>query len=337
MIARAWRLARVAALGALCTLGMGSAWQAGTYATQIAPPATPVPRYVDRARLMRDVTTLAAPAFEGRRTGSPGGFKARQWLVDQFTAIRLMPGGTAGYLQPFTFTQRRVRAGLPGGQPFSTEYAAANVIGRVAGADRDARLLVVTAHYDHLGVRDGRIYHGADDNASGVAALLASARHFAAQGPRHPIVFAALDAEELGLRGARALLEADLLSRGDIALNVNLDMVSRSDRNEIFAAGTYHHPWLKPVLDEVQARAAVTIRFGHDQPESLAPGVDDWTLESDHGAFHQAGISFVYFGVEDHPDYHRPTDTADKIDVRFFGDTVDMIIEAIRTFDRRID
>jgi Zn-dependent M28 family amino/carboxypeptidase len=80
----------------------------------------------------------------------------------------------------------------------------------------------------------------------------------------------------------------------------------------------------------------VTIRFGHDRPRAES-GVEDWTRSSDHGPFHDAGIPFVYFGVEDHPDYHRPTDTADRIDPRFFGDVADMIVEAVRTFDARLD
>jgi Zn-dependent M28 family amino/carboxypeptidase len=121
-----------------------------------------------------------------------------------------------------------------------------------------------------------------------------------------------------------------------VALNVNLDMVSRSERNEIYAAGTYHAPWQTPILLDVQRRASVRILFGHDRPGSAGRGLEDWTRSSDHWAFHEAGIPFVYFGVEDHPDYHKPTDTADRIDPRFFGDTADMIVEAMRTFDRSL-
>lgn len=294
-------------------------------------------RHVDRAQLMRDVEALAAPAFEGRRTGTAGALKARQWLVEQFRAIDLSAGGTQEYLQPFTFSTRDTRAVLPGGRPFRTDYAAANVIGRIPGREMRARILVVTAHYDHLGIRDGVLYPGADDNASGVAVLLAAARHFARNQPRHPMVFAALDAEELGLHGARALIDPPLLllPRSGIAMSINLDMVSRNERNEIYAAGTSYAPWLKPLLEEVQARASVHILFGHDRPLDRS-GLEDWTRSSDHGPFHDAGIPFVYFGVEDHPDYHKATDTAGRIDVRFFGDVADMVIEAMRTFDLRV-
>ena len=184
--------------------------------------------------------------------------------------------------------------------------------------------------------RDGVLYPGADDNASGVAVLLAAARHITQNPPRHTTIFAALDAEELGLRGARALLDSALVSPSTVGVHVNLDMVGRSDRNEIYAAGTSHTPWLRPVLEDVQTRAAVRILFGHDQP--LGPsGLEDWTHTSDHGPFHDAGIPFVYFGVEDHRDYHAASDTPDRIDQRFFGDVADMILEALHTLDARLE
>ncbi len=277
-------------------------------------------RYVDRAELMRDLAVLASPDFEGRRTGTPGSLKARQWIVEQFRSIGLTPAGTAEYLQPFRFR----------------DSAGANVLGRRAGREPRARLIVVTAHYDHLGVRNGVVYPGADDNASGVAALLAAARYVAANAPRHPLLFAALDGEELGQRGARALLDAGLIDRRGVAMAINLDMVSRSERRELYAAGTSFAPWLIPILQDVQTQAAVTILYGHDRPSPPAP-LEDWTHQSDHGPFHDAGIAWVYFGVEDHPDYHQPTDTSGRVDAGFFGDTADAIVEALRAIDDRVD
>ena len=323
-----WRGAGVLAAGAIALASLP--------ATRAQTPADgPFARHVDRVQLMRDLATLASPAFEGRRTGTPGGLRARQWLVEQFERAGLAPAGTTRFVQPFTFTARPSRGAGSGDAP-PGGYEAANVVGRVPGRDPRAPAIVVTAHYDHFGIRGGVLYPGADDNASGVAALLAAARHVARTPPRHPVIVAALDAEELGLRGARALVGSDLLPRGRIALNVNLDMVSRTTANEIYAAGTSYAPWQAPILRDVQRRASVRIRFGHDRPPGTAGGLDDWTRLSDHGAFHEAGIPFVYFGVEDHPDYHKPTDTVDRVDARFFGDVADMIVEALRTFDARL-
>lgn len=269
---------------------------------------------------MKDLRALADPALEGRGTGAPGGLKARAWLEAQFAAIGLTPAGSSGFRQPFRTASRD----------------AANVIGRVAGTTRGARAIVVSAHYDHLGVREGTIYPGADDNASGIAVLLAVARQLHATAPRHPVLCLAFDAEEAGLRGAEALVGSSLLPASTVALNVNLDMVSRNDANEIFAAGTYQTPWLKPILDDVQRRSAVKILFGHDRPGAKRAGDKDWTSDSDHGVFHKAGVPFLYFGVVDHADYHRPTDTADKVNPQFFGDVADMIVEAVLTLDRSL-
>ena len=293
------------------------------------------PHYVDRDRLMADVTLLASSQMGGRRTGSPGGRKAREWIASQFRDIGLTPAGSAEYLQPFSFTHLSIkRLVLPG--PAETPYTdGANVLGRIDGSAAGTQPIVISAHYDHLGTTDAGIFHGADDNASGMAALLAVARQLRMSPLRHPTIIAAFDAEELGLKGAEAFLEARPDARAAV-MNVNLDMVSRNDRNEIFAAGTYHYPQFKPMLEDVRTRARVQVLFGHDRPLHRSGGVDDWTRLSDHYVFHDAGVPFVYFGVEDHADYHTPTDTADKIDRRYYGDVVDMIIDAIRTFDARL-
>ena len=148
-------------------------------------------------------------------------------------------------------------------------------------------------------------------------------------------MFAAFDAEERGLQGARAFFVKPPVPQDRIALNVNLDMVSRSDKREIFIAGTYHYPDLKPPLEEIAKRAPITVLFGHDKPVAVAGGVEDWTNQSDHGPFHAAKIPFVYFGVEDHADYHKPTDTADKINRGFFVDVAETILDAVLALDRR--
>jgi hypothetical protein len=292
---------------------------------------------VDREQLMSDVRLLSSPAFEGRRTSSPGGLKARAWIVERFTAIGLEPAGANGYLEPFSFVHNSVRGLFTPGRAFRTEYTdAANVIGVIRGASPSVATIVVTAHYDHLGTIDGEIYAGADDNASGVAALLAIARVFEAEPPAHRLLFVAFDAEEEGLRGAEAFVDSGLMPLDRIALEVNMDMLSRSDRNEIFAAGTYQSAWLRPLLEDVQRRSGVKILFGHDRPVHMAGSFEDWTDQSDHGVFAAHNVPFVYFGVEDHADYHRPSDTAEKIDRRFFGDVVDMVVDAVKTFDGKI-
>jgi Zn-dependent M28 family amino/carboxypeptidase len=194
--------------------------------------------------------------------------------------------------------------------------------------------MVISAHYDHLGIRNGAMYPGADDNASGVAVALALAKQCAAKPWTHDAVFALLDAEERGLQGARALLATPPIPRARMALDINFDMVSRNDRHELYVAGTRQRPELKAVLDPIAARAPVKLLFGHDKPVPSAGPMYDWTMQSDHGVFHQAGVPFVYFGVEDHADYHQPSDTADKIDPEFFRLAAETILDSVDALDR---
>ena len=333
MTARAARALVCPGLAAALLIAAGAAItaeQAPSVQSPVVATGAAVAHHVDRARLMAVVTRLASEEFQGRSAGSPGGIKARQWIVEQFERIGLRPLGANGFLQPFAFVSRDRSAA---GQPVQMSRDGANILGLEPGTTVGGTCIVVSAHYDHLGVRDGAIYYGADDNASGVAVLLEVARWFATHPPRHRLLFAAFDAEEQNLEGARAFVRSTLAPLKTIGIDVNLDMVSRNDRNEIYAAGTFQSPWLIPILADVQQRAAVKIMLGHDRPPREAGGLEDWTQQSDHGAFHDAGLPFLYFGVEDHADYHKPTDTADKINPAFFGDTADMIVEAVAALD----
>jgi hypothetical protein len=301
----------------------GTLWLGGTWpAAQSAGPAAPV---MAAEALMTTVRALADPGMEGRGAGTPGGARARAYLVERLTALGLEPAFGTSFEQPFTFS-----VGKPGAPDAGTPLAGVNLVGRCPGTQPDAPIIVVSAHYDHLGVRGGRLYPGADDNASGVAVLLELAAVCRVEPFRHTLLFAAFDAEEAGLDGARAFLAAPPVPRNRLALNLNLDMVARGDKGELFAAGLHHTPRLRPLLTPVAARAPIRLRFGHDLPGT---GTDDWTMQSDHGVFHEAGIPFVYFGVEDHPDYHQPTDTADKIDPAFFANAGAVILDALRALD----
>lgn len=290
------------------------------------PTHTAAPLALDRAidadRLHAHVRWLADDARGGRAANTPGGLATRAYIRAAFEEIGLSTFA-GGYVQPFTFQRRGAAA------------EAANVVGYVRGTASPEAYLVVTAHYDHLGERDGTIYNGADDNASGTAGLIELARYVAAHPLRHSVIFAAVDAEEQGLQGARAFVADPPVPAEAIRLNVNMDMVGRNAAGELYAAGTYHYPALRPPLEEVGARSDVRLLFGHDRPD--LPSGDDWTNSSDHGPFHAAGIPFVYFGVEDHPDYHRPTDDVAGIQPDFHAAAVRTVLDALLTLDARPD
>lgn len=288
------------------------------------PSTSPVAgQPVAEDRLLEDVRILSADDMEGRMVGSLGGAKARAFLLGRLREIGLAPALGDGFEHAFG-TKR-------GGQAVT----GVNLLAIVEGTGASEHALVVMAHYDHVGVRNGEIFNGADDNASGVAALLAIAASLKQTPPQHDVILALVDAEEGGLSGARAMVADPAFQRvlERTVLAVNFDMLSRSDKNELYAAGAFHHVWLKPYLDAIAASAPVTLRQGHDDP---ALGKDDWTTQSDHMAFHEKGKPWVYFGVEDHPDYHRPTDDFTAIPQDFFRRSARTVELAVRTLDSNL-
>ncbi|GAB1341625.1 M20/M25/M40 family metallo-hydrolase [Gemmatimonas sp.] len=269
---------------------------------------------------MRRLHALSADSMEGRLAGSAGGARARAWLVRELNAIGVKPLG-ARFEMPFTLRQRTP----------SPDSIGTNIVARIPGKNRGGPVIVLSAHYDHVGVRNGQIYNGADDDASGCVVLLAIAEQLLQTPPQHDVILAFFDAEEGGLQGARAFVANPPLPLGQIGVNVNLDMVARQDGGALWVAGTSHSPFLKAYAEQAASSASVRIRFGHDTKD-LKPG-DDWTNSSDHGAFHAKAVPFLYLGVEDHPDYHKPGDDADKIDPVFFRGTMEYAAALVRALD----
>jgi Zn-dependent M28 family amino/carboxypeptidase len=273
---------------------------------------------LDTDRMLADLTWLADDAREGRRTGSEGAAASAAYLEAALSEAGVRPFGET-YAHSFAIQGR------------DGDRSGTNVIGWIPGTLDRADTIVLTAHYDHLGVRRGEIYNGADDNASGSAGVVEMARLLAAEPLRHRVVVALLDGEEIGLRGAQAFVSDPPVDLASIKLNVNLDMVGRNEAGELYAAGTHHYPQLLPLLKPIQERAEVTLIFGHDGGEI---GREDWSNASDHAAFHSRGIPFVYFGVEDHPDYHAPGDDSEDIAPDFYGAAVRTILQSLRALDR---
>ncbi len=269
---------------------------------------------INKNDLLTDIQILSSANFEGRKPGTAGHQKAVDYLTDRFRALNLKSFSN-NYLDTF-----RISGDLLG-------Y---NLVGYIPGKRKEA--IVISGHYDHLGKRDEQVYYGADDNASGASALLALATYFSEREPNYTLIFAAFDAEEMGLRGARAFVNHPPIPLGDIVLNINMDMVSRNDNYELYACGTYHFPHLIPFIKS--DNPIVTLKTGHDKPDS---GSDDWTMQSDHAVFFRAGIPFIYFGVEDHSDYHTPNDTFENIQPDFFYNAVLTILDVLKNVDNTAD
>lgn len=274
---------------------------------------------LDKQQVLQDVKILSADSLAGRLSGSAGNRMAQNYIVQRFKQLGLKPYN-GSYKQHFRLNSKNV-----------VVEQATNLVGYIPGKTEKA--IVVTAHYDHVGERNGEIYNGADDNASGVGGLLAAAAYFKKHKPAHTLIFIALDGEELGLRGADAFLENPPVPLKSMLLNVNMDMLSINDKGELHASGTYHYPQLKPYLEQVAPRAEAKLVLGHDLPEQ---GHDDWTSQSDHYQFHKRGIPYVYFGVEDHPHYHKPTDEYAQVNKAFYPDAASLVIDFLKLADAKI-
>jgi hypothetical protein len=292
-------------------------------ARNLAPDARPIklaPRKAlaevkpqfDSERMRADIEWLASPEREGRGAGSRGLDQAANYIAERFERLGLMPltpgaPGADRYFQPFTMKGEH-----------GESLAAKNVIGVLPGTNPalNGQALVISAHYDHLGFgwpdsragAKGQLYPGADDNASGVAVMLELARLVANAKPERSVIFASFAGEEEGLLGSRHYVGAAQLPgaayplSGHIA-DLNLDTVGRlrGGKVTVFGAGSARE-W--PFI--FMGAGAVT----GVPTQSVAQAID----ASDHTAFVEAGVPAVQLFASGATDYHRPSDTPDKID-----------------------
>ncbi|SHG87569.1 M20/M25/M40 family metallo-hydrolase [Winogradskyella jejuensis] len=289
-----------------------SCGQKATQPKEVTQPDKTEVLYDDIA-LLNHIKTLSSDAFEGRKTGTVGAEKARVYIIEQFKAQEVKTFGK--FEHQFTFKNR------------DKEIEAVNVLGVVKGTVFPDKYIVVSAHYDHLGSRNGEIYNGADDDASGVAALFAFAEMLKKNPPKHSVILAAFDAEEMGLQGAKYFVEK--MKDSKIIANINMDMISRSPKNELYVVGSRYTEKLKSLIEDFKNPTQAKLLVGHDGTD----GKMDWTYSSDHGPFHKANIPFLYFGNEDHAAYHKPTDDFEDITPEFYKNAVTIIQAVFRDLD----
>lgn len=291
------------------------------------PPAAPPAAAANYDQLMADLRILSADDMEGRDTGAPGGERARAYIVSRLEALGIA-APAMGRLQPFE-AQGRTREG-------PKTFHGTNILGVIPGTRVTDKYIVVTAHYDHVGINGGQIFNGADDNASGVATMLELAARLKAAPPEHSVLIVAFDGEERGLLGAKHFVEAPPVPLSSIVLNVNYDMTARAETDgKLWVTGTYQNPTLRPLLAAIPANGAIALAFGKDTPEDK--GEDNWVEASDHGAFYKAGLPFLYFGVNYHPDYHRPSDDFDKVTPSVFQSATELAVSGFRALDSALD
>ena len=286
-------------------------------------------RVIDAPQLLSDLKTLSSDEMQGRQVGTAGGERARAYVIERFKASGLTPIGTS-FESPFMFTAAGRGGAAP---PQQAERTGVNVVGELAGTATPKRYIVITAHYDHIGVRNGEVFNGADDNASGTAALFALAKYFSANRPAASLLFVAFDGEESGLRGSRAFVASPPVAASSMVVNLNLDMIGRDPDDKLFVVGTRLQPYLKPIIDRAAAVASVKLLTGHEDPAEK----EDWTRDSDHYAFMQAKIPALYFGVEDFANHHKSSDDYDTMSHDFYVRVVETMVRVVREFDASLD
>ena len=255
---------------------------------------------------------LADDTLEGRAAGSRGGIAAAKYLEKQLKAAGLEPGGDNG-----TYIQR-----------FSPGYQ--NIIGILRGSDPKLRdeFIVVGAHYDHVGYGNrqnsngpiGFIHNGADDNASGVAALLEiiDALHRSGWQPRRSIVFAFWDGEEINLLGSRHWVRQPTVPRAGVKLAINADMVGRLTNGRLEIAGTRTADGLRRLFSSDKLPEDVRLDFTWEFKEN-----------SDHWPFYVDGIPSLLIHTGLHGDYHRPSDDIEKLNIAGITKTAAYMLDVI--------
>lgn len=281
---------------------------------------------IDSEKLLKHIEYLSSDELAGRKPLSEGSFAARKYILDELTSYPTIEALYPDFTQLFSFVS---------GRDLKKYEDAANLVAFIPGSS-SRKVIVVTAHYDHVGTgrpnsNGDSIFNGADDNASGTAALITLAEYFSKNRPVHSMMFVALDAEEMGLKGAKALLDDFPYPLDQILLNVNMDMLSRNDKNELYASGTYHNPQFKRILEKASVGSDPKLMLGHDV---TGTGREDWTKSSDHGAFFDKKIPHIYFGVEDHEDYHKPSDEFENIQPEFYINAVNLVLKCILALDQ---
>ena len=290
----------------------------------------PVPRtaMTDTALIRRDITYLASEALEGRAPGTPGNDSAAAYIARLYLSLHLeranIPVSTppvcpAAFSEGFDcapmymqrFFARSVaaaHAGLPGAIPTQ------NVVAVIPGSDPALRheYVLIGAHYDHLGrsafnamdpSAGDAIRPGADDNASGTAAVMELARLFANHPTRRSIMVLNFSGEELGDLGSAYFVAHSPIPLDSAEIYINFDMVGRLRDDKLIVLGAATATQLKPLLDSLNDS---TRRF------ALSAGGDGYG-PSDHASFYAAGVPVLHFFTDQHEDYHRATDVASKI------------------------
>lgn len=287
---------------------------------------------INRESAEAHIGFLAADELEGREAGYKSGRIAGNYVKANIISLGLEPWNDSSYEQPFeAYRIERQKKGRYQVHPDSIailkqgvhqKLNLRNIMGKITGKKAD-EYVIIGAHYDHIGMDpllDGdKIYNGADDNASGVAAVLQIARAFVASGvrPERTVIFALWDGEEKGLLGSEHFM-LNWADPSKIKGYLNFDMIGRNNKPDVPEHVVYFYTEAHPVFekwlrDDIAKRGL-----------NLKPDYRAWDRPiggGDNGSFAKRDIPVIWYHTDGHPDYHQPSDHSDRIN---YPKTVDI-------------
>ena len=267
--------------------------------------------------LIKHLTIVASDDMQGRETGSKGQKKAGEYLINQYksNAISFPIGATDFYQKiPAAFLNAKRNENLPDSE---------NIWAYIEGSEKPDEIIVISAHYDHVGIKDGEVYNGADDDGSGTVALLEIAQAFEiakkeGHGPKRSILFLHMTGEEHGLLGSSYYSEHPLFPMAKTITDINIDMIGRHDEfhndssNYVYLIGSDYLSTDLFNICEAANKNYVNISLDYKFNDRADP--NRFYYRSDHYNFAKNGIPSVFLFSGVHADYHKPTDEVDKIE-----------------------
>ena len=263
------------------------------------------------------LTTVASDEMEGRDTGSPGQKKAGKFLIQQYQKNGVpYPKGASSYYQniPSASLNSRNKENLPDSE---------NIWAFIEGSEKPEEIIVVSAHYDHVGIKNGEVYNGADDDGSGTVALVQIAKAFSkakkeGHGPKRSILFIHMTGEEHGLLGSKYYSENPLFPLKNTITDINIDMIGRRDEahvasnNYIYLIGSDYLSTDLYTICEKANNEFVHLDLDYTFNDKNDP--NRFYYRSDHYNFAKNGIPSVFLFNGVHADYHQATDEVSKIE-----------------------
>jgi Zn-dependent M28 family amino/carboxypeptidase len=258
---------------------------------------------------------VAADEMQGRDTGSEGQKKAGKYLIEQYQKMGVShPKSMSSFYQ---IVPKEALKGRRGNLPQSE-----NILAFIEGSEKPEEVIVISAHYDHVGMTNGEIYNGADDDGSGTVALLEIAEAFqlakkSGNGPKRSILFLHVTGEEHGLLGSKYYADNPIFPMVNTVANLNIDMIGRCDpgncgKEYVYVIGSEMlSSDLKKISETANKETAkLELNYKYDDPNDK----ERLYYRSDHYNFAKNGIPVIFYFDGIHEDYHKPTDDADKID-----------------------